>query len=167
MTKSLDNLKAAFAGESQANRRYLAFAKKADAEGFHQIARLFRAAAAAETVHALNHLRAMDGVKSTAENLQVAIAGENYEVVTMYPTMFAEATAEDDKRAAKSFNYALQTEKVHETLYRQAADLLGKGKDAPETTYYICPICGYTHEGPMEGKCPVCNTPAEKFEKVD
>ncbi len=166
MSKSLDNLKTAFAGESQANRRYLAFAKKADAEGLPQIAKLFRAAAAAETVHAHNHLRAMDGVKSTAENLEVAIAGENYEVVTMYPTMLAEANAEDDKRAAKSFNYALQTEKIHESLYRQAADLLNKGKDAPETTFYVCPVCGYTHEGPMEGKCPVCSTPAEKFEKI-
>ena len=166
MSKSLDNLKTAFAGESQANRKYLAFAKKADEEGHPQIAKLFRAAAAAETVHAHNHLRAMEGVKSTAENLQVAIAGENYEVVTMYPTMHAEAVAEDDKRAAKSFNYALQTEKVHETLYRQAADLLSKGKDAPETTYYVCPICGFTHEGPVDGKCPVCNAPGEKFEKI-
>ena len=167
MSKSLDNLKAAFAGESQANRKYLAFAKKADAEGHPQIAKLFRAAAAAETVHAHNHLRAMDGVKSTAENLEVAIAGENYEVVTMYPTMLAEAQAEDDKRAAKSFGYALETEKIHETLYRQASELLLKGKDAPETTYYICPICGFTHEGPLEGKCPVCNAPGEKFEKID
>src|SRR5665811_1998917 len=101
MTKSVDNLKTAFAGESMANRRYLAFAKKADQEGLPQIARLFRAAAAAETVHGLNHLRAMDDVKSTAENLDVAIAGENYEVVTMYPTMHGEAQAEGDKRAEK------------------------------------------------------------------
>ena len=166
MSKSLDNLKTAFAGESQANRKYLAFAKKADEEGHPQIAKLFRAAAAAETVHAHNHLRAMDGVKSTAENLQVAIAGENYEVVSMYPTMLGEANAEGDKRAARSFNYALQTEKIHEALYRKAAELLSKGKDAPETTYYVCPVCGFTHEGPIEGKCPVCNTPAEKFEKI-
>lgn len=167
MTKSTDNLQAAFAGESQANRKYLAFAKKADAEGYPQIARLFRAAAAAETVHAHNHLRAMDGIKSTAENLQVAIAGENYEVVTMYPGMYDEANVEGDKRASKSFHYALETEKIHETLYRQAADVLGSGKDLPETTYYICPLCGYTHEGPMQEKCPVCNTPAEKFERID
>jgi rubrerythrin len=166
MSKSLDNLKTAFAGESQANRRYLAFAKIADQEGFPQIAKLFRGAAAAETVHALNHLRAMDGIKSTADNLEVAIAGENYEVVSMYPTMLAEAEAEGDKRAAKSFNYALQTEKIHEALYRRASELLGKGKDAPETTFYICPVCGFTHEGPIEGKCPVCSTPAERFEKI-
>jgi rubrerythrin len=166
MTKSVDNLKTAFAGESMANRRYLAFAKKADQEGLPQIARLFRAAAAAETVHGLNHLRAMDDVKSTAENLDVAIAGENYEVVTMYPTMHDEALVEGDKRAEKSFAYALETEKVHERLYRQAKEMLGKGKDIEEKTYYVCPVCGFTHEGPVDGKCPVCATPAEKFEKI-
>lgn len=166
MSKSLDNLKTAFAGESQANRRYLAFAKKADQEGFPQVAHLFRAAAAAETVHAHNHLRAMDGVKSTAENLDVAIAGENYEVVTMYPTMLAEAQGEGERRAIKTFGDALEVEKIHEALYRKARDLVGKGKDAPETTYYVCPVCGFTHEGPWEGKCPVCSTPGEKFEKI-
>jgi rubrerythrin len=108
----------------------------------------------------------MDGVKSTADNLEAAIAGENYEVVSMYPPMLAEAEAEGDKRAANSFKYALAVEKIHETLYRQARELLGKGKDAPETTYYICPVCGNTHEGPQEGKCPVCNTPGEKYEKI-
>jgi len=166
MSKSLDNLKTAFAGESQANRKYLAFAKKADQEGYPQIAKLFRAAAAAETVHANNHLRAMDGVKSTAENLEAAISGENYEVVSMYPPMLTEAEAEGDKRAARSFEYALAVEKIHETLYRQARELLGKGKDAPETTYYVCPVCGNTHEGPFEGRCPVCNTPGERYEKI-
>ena len=167
MTKSVDNLKTAFGGESMANRRYLAFAKKADQEGLPQIARLFRAAAAAETVHGLNHMRAMDGVKSTAENLDVAIAGENYEVVTMYPTMHGEAQVEGDKRAEKSFGYALETEKVHERLYRQAKEMLSKGKDIEEKTYYVCPTCGFTHEGPVDGKCPVCATPAEKFERID
>jgi len=166
MPKTLDNLKSAFAGESQANRRYLAFAKKADEEGYSQIARLFRAVAAAETVHANNHFKAMDGVKSTAENLQAAIAGENYEVVSMYPPMLTEAEAEGDKRAARSFGWALEVEKVHEALYRQALEILGKGKVAAETEYYVCPVCGYTHEGPMEGRCPVCNTPAERFEKI-
>ena len=167
MSKSLDNLKSAFAGESQANRKYLAFAKKADQEGFPQIAKLFRAAAAAETVHAHNHLRAMDGVKSTAENLEVAITGESYEVTSMYPPMLAEAQAESDKRAARSFEYALDVEKIHEALYRKAREILGKGKDAAETTYYVCPVCGNTHEGPMEGRCPICNTPGERFEKID
>ena len=166
MSKSLDNLKTAFAGESQANRKYLAFARKADEEGYPQIARLFRAAAAAETVHAINHFKAMDGVKSTAENLQAAIEGENYEVVSMYPPMLAESISEDDKRAKRTFGYALEVEKIHEDLYRKASDLLSKGKDAPETAYYICPICGFTHEGPLDGRCPICNTLGEKFEKI-
>jgi len=166
MSKSVDNLKAAFAGESQANRRYLAFAKKAGQEGFPQIARLFRAAAAAETVHALNHLKAMDGVKGTAENLEEAIGGENYEVVSMYPPMFAEAESEGNKRAALSFKYALAVEKMHEALYRKAAEAFSKGKDMHETEYYVCPVCGMTHEGPMEGNCPVCNTAGAKFEKI-
>jgi rubrerythrin len=167
MTKSTDNLQAAFAGESQANRKYLAFAKKAQEEGFPQIAKLFRAAAAAETVHAHNHLKAMDGVKSTADNLQAAIGGENYEVVSMYPPMVAEAEAEGNKRAARSFNWALAVEKIHEALYREAAEVFGKGKDLPEGDYYVCPICGYTHKGKMTEKCPVCNTQPEKFEKID
>ena len=167
MSKSLENLQTAFAGESQANRKYLAFAKKAESEGFPQIAKLFRAAAAAETVHANNHFRAMDGIKSTAENLDAAIAGESYEVSSMYPPMLAEAEAEGDKRAGLSFKYALAVEKVHEALYRAAREILGKGKDAPATEYYVCPVCGFTHEGPMSEKCPVCNTAPEKFSKID
>lgn len=167
MSKTIDNLQAAFAGESQANRKYLAFAKKADTDGFPQIAKLFRAAAHAETVHAHNHLRAFDGVQSTAENLQAAIGGENYEVVSMYPPMVEDAENEGDKRAARSFRYALDVEKIHEALYREAADSFGKGKDLPEGDYYVCPICGYTHKGKMTERCPVCNTVAEKFEKID
>jgi rubrerythrin len=167
MSKTQEDLQAAFAGESQANRKYLAYARKADQEGHPQIARLFRAAAAAETVHATNHFKAMDGVKTTAENLQAAIGGEHYEVESMYPPMLENARAEGNKRAALSFSYALDVEKVHEELYRKAADLLSQGKDAPETTYYVCPVCGYTHEGPIEGRCPICNTLAEKFEKID
>jgi rubrerythrin len=167
MSKTIDNLQAAFAGESQANRKYLAFGKKADQEGFAQIAKLFRAAAAAETVHALRHFRAMDGVKSTAENLQEAIGGENYESVSMYPPMLAEAEAEGDKRASGSFRDALAVEKVHEALYRKAAEVLGAGKDLPETDFYVCPVCGYTHEGKPTERCPICNALPEKFEKID
>ncbi|MFH1523513.1 MAG: rubrerythrin family protein [Chloroflexota bacterium] len=167
MSTTIENLNAAFAGESQANRKYLAFGKKAADEGFPQIAKLFRAVSAAETIHAHNHLRAMDSVKSTAENLEAAIGGENYEVVSMYPPMLAEAEAESDKRAARSFGWALEVEKIHEGLYRKMAELLSKGKDVPETEYYVCPVCGFTHEGPMTDKCPICGAPAEKFEKVD
>src|SRR5512137_1636832 len=167
MSKTSDDLKTAFAGESQANRKYLAFAKKADVEGFPHIARLFRAAAHAETVHAHNHLRAMDGVLGTAENLQAAIGGENYEVVSMYPPMLAEAESSGDKRAARSFGYALEVEKIHEALYRNAADTFSQGKDLPEVEYYVCPVCGYTHEGKMTDKCPICGAMPEKFEKID
>jgi rubrerythrin len=166
MTKTTDDLQAGFAGESQANRRYLAFAKKADAEGLTQIARLFRAAAAAETVHALNHFRAMDGVGTTADNLKVAIAGENYEVVTMYPGFIQDAEDESVKRALNSFKYAWETEKIHEQLYRQALTSLETQQPLPETDYYVCPVCGFTHEGPVQGSCPVCNTSGTKFEKI-
>jgi rubrerythrin len=165
MSKSTDDLKAAFAGESQANRRYLAFAKKADDEGFPQVARLFRAAAAAETVHALAHFRTLGEIKSTAENLQAAINGENYEVVTMYPDFMKDAESEGDKKAFLSFNRAWDVEKIHEALYRKA--LAALGKDAPVVEYYVCPVCGYTHEGPMTEKCPVCSTAAARFEKID
>lgn len=167
MTKTQEDLKAAFAGESQANRRYLAFAKKADAEGHIQVAKLFRAAAAAETVHALSHLRAMDGVSTTADNLKAAISGENYEWTIMYPDFIKDAEAESFKRALNSFKNAFEVEKVHENLYRKAIASLDGGQPLPEVDYYVCPICGFTHEGPLEGNCPVCNTPATKFERIN
>jgi rubrerythrin len=167
MTKSTDDLQAAFAGESQANRKYLAFAKKADAEGQPQVAKLFRAAAAAETVHAHNHLRALDGVGSTADNLKAAIAGENYEWVTMYPEFIQDAEAESAKRALASFKFAFEVEKLHEELYQKALNALEGEKPLSEVDYYVCPICGYTHEGPLEGICPICKTPANKFEKIN
>jgi rubrerythrin len=167
MTKTVDDLKAAFAGESQANRKYLAFAKKADADGLTQIAKLFRAAAAAETVHAHNHFRALDGVGTTNDNLKVAIEGENYEWVTMYPEFIKDAEAESMKRALNSFKWAWEVEKVHEELYRKALVSLEAQKPLEEVDYYVCPICGYTHEGPMQGICPVCKTPAEKFERIN
>jgi rubrerythrin len=164
MSKSTDDLKAAFAGESQANRRYLAFAKKAEDEGYFQAALLFKAAAAAETIHALNHLRALGEVKSTAENLQAAIKGENYEVVTMYPDFIADAEKDQDRKALSSFRYALAVEKVHEELYTKA--LAALSKDAPVLEYYVCPICGQTFEGSAPDKCPVCSTPSSRFEKI-
>ena len=166
MSNTIDDLNSAFTGESQASCKYLAFAKKADADGFAQIARLFRAAAQAEIIHAHNHLKAMEGVRSTMENLQAAIEGENNEVLSMYPPMLAEAESEGHSRGARSFKWALEVEKIHEALYRKALESLGKGKDAPHVSYYVCPICGFTHEGPLEGRCPVCNTPGEKFECI-
>ena len=167
MTKTIEDLQAAFAGESQANRKYLAFAKKADADGLPQVAKLFRAAAAAETVHAHSHLRALDGVGSTVDNLKAAIAGENYEWVTMYPEFIKDAEAESLKRALASFRFAFEVEKVHEGLYSQALASLDGGPALPEVDYYVCPICGYTHEGPLQGNCPVCKTPADKFERMN
>jgi rubrerythrin len=166
MTKTVDDLKAAFAGESQANRRYLAFAKKADADGMSQVAKLFRAAAAAETVHALNHFRAMDGVETTQENLKNAITGENYEWVTMYPEFIKDAESESVKRALNSFKMAWQVEKVHEELYRKALDAVETNQPLEQIDYYVCPICGFTHEGPLQGNCPICKTSAEKFERI-
>jgi len=165
MSRTMDDLKVAFAGEAQANRRYLAFAKKADEEGFPQVARLFRAAAAAEAVHANNHLRAMEGIGSTADNLRAAIAGEHYEVVEMYPPFVQEAEAGGEKKALTSFRWALEVEKVHEALYSKALESLGD--EAPAMDYYVCPVCGYTHAGIPPERCPVCGTPGRRFELVE
>ena len=164
MSNTIINLKNAFAGESQANRKYLAYAKKADEDGFPQVAKLFRAVAEAETIHAHNHLRALGEVKTTAENLQAAMGGENYEVLTMYPPMLDEAETEGNKSAARSFKYAMEVEKIHAILYRQAMDKLGK--DSSTADYYICPVCGFTHEGPMTDNCPVCGTLAKRFIQI-
>jgi rubrerythrin len=164
MTKSMDALKAAFAGESQANRKYTAYSRKADQEGFTQVAKLFRAAAAAETVHALSHYNALNGVKSTSENLQDAIAGENYEVVSMYPEFIKDAEAEKERAALRSFKWAWEVEKIHEALYREALATLGKTTEVYD--YYICPVCGYTVGKAAPSVCPVCGTAGAKFEKV-
>lgn len=165
MSNSIEDLKAAFAGESQANRKYTSFAKKADVEGYAQVAKLFRAAAAAEAVHAANHLKAMDGLQGTSENLKVAIEGENYEVTSMYPEFIRDAEEESNSRALRTFRWAMDVEKVHEALYRKALENLEAGKEA-KFDYYVCPTCGYTHEGALEGKCPVCGSPGEKFERI-
>jgi rubrerythrin len=164
MSKSTDNLEAAFGGESMANRKYLAFSEKADKEGFPQVARLFRAAAAAETVHAHAHLRALDGIKSTAENLQAAIQGENYEATIMYPGFIETAQAEDEKRALLSFKRALDVEKGHEQLYREAADQLGQKQG--DFDYYVCPICGYTHPRNAPETCPICGSSGSNFLRI-
>lgn len=164
MSKTQNDLAAAFAGESQANRKYTAFAQKAEDEGYPQIAKLFRAAAHAETVHALSHFRAMGGVSSTTDNLKAAISGENYEVVSMYPGMIEDATAEGEKQALRSFRYAWEVEKVHEELYRKALETMGQTGESYD--YYVCPICGYTHAKNAPDKCPVCATLGSKFQKI-
>ncbi len=165
MDQVYEDLKAAFAGESQASRKYYHFATVADQEGFPQVARLFRAAAYAETVHAGNHLRAMDAIKSTKENLAEAIAGENYEHSSMYPGFLKNSEAIGNKKANRTYKFAMDVEKLHEELYQKALDTLGS--DTTDLEFYVCPICGHTHLGKPEGPCPICGAPAGKYVKVD
>ena len=164
MTKTLDHLKDAFAGESQANRKYTNFAKKADEEGYSQVAKLFRAAAEAEAIHAANHFKAMAGLKGTQDNLKAAIEGENYEVVSMYPGFIADAESEGEKKALTSFRWAYEVEQTHEKLYRKALETLEQKEE--EYDYYVCPVCGHTHPRNAPEKCPVCGTPGSRFFRV-
>ena len=165
MSQTEQNLQEAFAGESQANRKYLAFAKKADQEGYPQVANLFRAAAEAETVHAHAHLRVLKGIKSTAENLKEAIAGETHEFKSMYPAMIEAAQSEGEKAAERSFSFANAVEKIHADLYQKALDSL----DNPEAVecYYVCAVCGYTCEDEAPETCPVCSAKKKAFSRVD
>jgi rubrerythrin len=165
MSKSEQFLKEAFAGESQANRKYLAFAAKAEQEGHPQIARLFRAAGEAETIHAHNHLRALSGIHSTKENLQEAVAGETHEFKKMYPEMIEAAKAEGNKAAERTFSYANEVEKVHANLYQKLLDNLGSPQE--NYPYYVCPICGHTEGKSAPGICPVCGAKGEMFKKID
>ena len=164
MSKTEKNLQDAFAGESQANRKYLAFAKKADAEGYKQVAKLFRAAADAETVHATNHLRELGGIKTTKENLGVAIKGESYEFQQMYPGMIDGAKAEGNNGALRTFDLANKVEKIHAGLYNKALETLGKNE---EVDYYVCQVCGNTVEGKAPDVCPICGARREMFKKTD
>ena len=164
MSNTEKNLKEAFAGESQANRKYLAFAKKAEDEGFKQIARLFRAAAEAETVHAHNHLRELGGIKSTKENLEEAINGESYEFQKMYPQMIKAAEAEGIKGALRSFKFANEVEKIHADFYKNALQNLGKNS---AVDYYVCQVCGNTVENEPPDECPICGAKKKMFKKVE
>ena len=166
MASALDHLKEAFAGESQANRKYLAYAEKADKEGYPQAARLFRAAAAAETVHAHNHMKAMKAIGSTPDNLKDAIAGETHEFKSMYPEMVEQAKQEKHADALRSFQYALEVEKVHGRLYQEMADNLDKaGKE--DYAYYVCPVCGHTVAKEAPDTCPICGTKGSMFKRID
>ena len=167
MGKSEENLKAAFAGESQANRKYLAFAKKADKEGLANVARLFRAAAESETVHALSHLNVLGGIKGTAENLQEAIDGETHEFTEMYPKMIKEAEAEGNSQAKMSFNGANEAEKLHADFYKKALEAVESGKDIEAGEFFVCQVCGHTVKGSPPENCPVCGVPKEKFKKTE
>jgi rubrerythrin len=161
-----ENLKNAFAGESQANRKYLAFAKKAEADGYPQVARLFRAAAEAETVHAHAHLRVMGGIKGTAENLEAAIDGEGFEFQEMYPEYLAVAEQQGNRGAVRSFRYALAVEEIHHGLYEEALKAVLEGRDLAEARIFVCPVCGNTVIGEVPDRCPVCNTAKDRFFEV-
>jgi len=163
MSQTNKNLMDAFAGESQANRKYLAYADKAAKEGFEQVAKLFRAAAHAETIHAHAHLRLAGKVHDTLANLEDAIAGETYEFTKMYPEMIKDAEAEGNKAAANYMTWVNAVEEVHANLYKKA--LAAKGK-MDSVDYYVCTVCGYTHEGPHDGPCPICKAAAKVFEKM-
>ena len=165
MTTTTDNLKDAFAGESQANQKYNAFAKKAEKEGFANIAKLFRTTAEAERIHAEGHLKALDMIASTADNLQAAIDGETYEFEEMYPPMLALAK-EDGHRAKTMFKFAVDAEEVHAIIYKKALEAVKNGVDMDVTDFHLCPICGYIELGTVPEKCPVCGAKGKVFVQV-
>ncbi len=166
MTKTNENLAAAFAGESQANRKYLAFAKKAEKDGFPGVAKLFKAAADAETIHAHNHLEVLGGVSSTLENLQHAFQGEHHEFSVMYPEFLVTSKEEKQGAATKSFHWANEVEKVHGELYSQAIKAVESGTDIKVSAYYVCDKCGYTIGDAAPDKCPVCGAKKDEFHQV-
>ncbi|MFH1031806.1 MAG: rubrerythrin family protein [Chloroflexota bacterium] len=167
MSNTKENLESAFAGESQANRKYLFFADKAEQEGYKRVARLFRAAADAETVHARNHLKVLQGIKSTKENLQVAINGENHEFMEMYPEFIKQANAAGEQKAADRFDLANKVEKIHHTLYRDALGKLEKREASELKPFYVCQYCGNTVEGEAPERCPVCGMPKKMFKLIE
>lgn len=167
MSSTSGNLEFAFAGESQANRKYTFFAEKAEEEGYKQIARLFRAAAEAETVHARNHLRVMQGIGSTKDNLLAAIDGENHEFTEMYPAFIRQAEVEGNEKAKNTFDLANKVEQIHHSLYQDALSKLEKGQDMDEKPFYVCQYCGNTVEGEAPERCPVCGAPKRMFKLVD
>ena len=165
MSKTEEFLKTAFAGESQTNRRYLAFAFKAEEEGFPQVARLFRAAAAAETVHAHNYLKVIRGVRGTRENLQEAISVESRAFQSVYPEMMETAKAEGNKEAEDFFRYALEAERIHAELFQKSADALGSSGES--YFYYVCPVCGHTAEKTPPSTCPICGIKDPGYKKIE
>ena len=167
MATTSGNLEHALAGESQANRKYLFFAERAEEEGHKQIGRLFRAAAEAETVHARNHLKVMDGIKSTSENLRVAIGGENHEFTEMYPGFIKQAEIEGKDKAKDSFDLANQVEQIHHGLFQAALGALDGGQHMDEKPFYVCQYCGNTVEGEAPDKCAICGAPKSMFKRID
>jgi len=167
MSDTQKNLQDAFAGESQANRRYLFFAEKADKEGHPQVARLFRAVAEAETVHARNHFAAMDGIGSTRDNLTAGAIGEHYEFTRVYPGFIMQAKSEGNERAEISFDHANKVEKIHHGLYEKALKALEAGEQPKDEPYFVCPVCGHTVAGEAPERCPICGAPRSKFKRVE
>ena len=166
-TQSEKDLLAAFAGESQANRKYLAFAKQADKEGYPQVAKLFRAVAEAETVHAKNHLNAVDGIGSTKDNLFAASLGEQEEYKKMYPAFIEVAEEERNARAKRSFEWANKVEEIHHGYFEEALTAVREGKQLEEATYYVCQVCGNTVTGQPPEQCPICGAPTSAFQKIE
>jgi len=167
MTRTEENLQEAFAGESQANRRYTFFAEKAEKEGQPQIAKLFRAAAEAETVHARNHFNAMDGVGSTKDNLTAGVIGEHREFTAMYPPFIEQSRIDEYKRAERTFDFANQVEEVHYNLFQEAVKGLDAGQETKDEPYFVCQVCGNTVLGAAPERCPICGAPASSFKQVD
>ena len=165
--KTERNLQEAFAGESQANQRYTFFAEKAEKEGHTQIARLFRAAAEAETVHARNHFNAMDAVGSTKDNLLAGATGEHYEFTRMYPPFIEEAEIERNQRAQVSFEYANEVEQIHHRYFEDALKAFNAGEQLKDEVYFVCQVCGNTFAGEAPEKCPICSVTRDKFKRVD
>jgi rubrerythrin len=162
MKTTMENLKEAFAGESQAFQKYMAFAEKARKEGLNNVAKLFETTAQAEKIHANGHLKAMEGIGSTLENLKVAISGETFEFEKMYPPMYEQAKEENHK-AKKMFKWAMDVEEVHAQLYKKALQAVEQGKDLEETNFYLCPICGHIEMGNPPQKCPFCGLKGEDY----
>jgi rubrerythrin len=165
MPNTLENLKTAFAGESQAFQKYVNFARKAEQEGFRNVAKLFRTAAEAEKVHAEGHLRSMEGVGTTLQNLHSAVEGETYEFTTMYPPMLSQAVAENH-RGRRMLDYAVRAEAVHAKLYAAALEAVRQGKDLESVDFYYCPACGYIEIGTPTDPCPICGIKADRFVKM-
>ena len=167
MDETEKNLQEAFAGESQANRRYLFFADKAEKEGYPQSARLFRAAAEAETVHARNHFNAMDGIGSTEANLLAASIGEHYEFTRMYPPFIEKAKEEQNKRAQVTFEYANEVEQIHHGYFEEMLEDVKAGQQLKDEPYFVCPVCGNTFAGEAPERCPICGAPKDRFKRVE
>ncbi len=162
-----NNLLEAFGGESKAKRRYAFYAEKAENEGYPGIARLFRAVAEAEVVHARNHLNAMDAIGSTKDNLMAASMGEQMEFTSMYPTFIEVAKEERNERAERTFDWANRVEKIHFGYFEAALKDVKEGKNPETADYYVCQVCGNTVTGSAPDKCPICGAPAEAFKKID